>query len=121
MVEENPDVDALFKALADPVRRTILTHLTDGPATVGDLANPLAMSFAGASKHVAILVDARLVTKTRKGRQQICTLRPEPLQQVQAWLDQYATFWTDHLDHLETALNAAHPPDQSHPQIKERE
>lgn len=110
MVEENADIDSLFKALADPARREILGRLAGGPATVGDLAEPLEMSLAGASKHIAILVEARLVEKTRSGRQQICTLRPKPLAEVQAWLDQYAAFWTDRLDRLEMALNAAHPP-----------
>lgn len=112
MVEEEA-LDDLFKALADPARRSILTQLSRGPATVGDLAAPLDMSFAGASKHVTILVEARLVTKTRSGRQQICTLRPQPLAHVRSWLDRYATFWTERLDTLETTLNAAHPPKES--------
>lgn len=104
MVESLPNLDPLFKALSDPARRTILATLTEGPATVGDLAEPLDMSLAGASKHVNILVEARLVEKRKVGRQQICRLNAKPMRELRDWLDQYSKFWTAHLDALEIAV-----------------
>lgn len=105
MVEQQPDIDSVFKALADPARRAILAQLSSGPARIGDLAAPLDMSFAGASKHVGILVGARLVQKEKIGRNQVCSLNPEPLADVRDWLDHYAAFWTSRLDTLEAAVS----------------
>lgn len=104
MVERQSDLDPVFKALADPARRAILTQLASGPAAVGDIAAPLDMSFAGASKHVNVLVEARLVQKRKDGRRQLCSLNPEPLAEVRDWLDTYARFWSQRLDALEGAL-----------------
>lgn len=105
MVEQQPHIDSVFKALADPARRAILAQLSEGPARIGDLAAPLDMSFAGASKHVGILVDAQLVQKEKVGRSQVCSLNPEPLADVRAWLDRYAVFWAARLDTLEAAVS----------------
>lgn len=104
MVDHKHNMDALFKALADPARRHILTALTEGPATVGDLAAPLDMSFAGASKHVTVLVEAKLIQKHKSGRTQICRLNAAPMRELRNWLDQYSQFWNARLDALEIAV-----------------
>ncbi len=104
MVEYQADLDKVIKAIADPVRRRILFSLKSGPATVGELAKPHSMTFAGAAKHVNVLVDADLVQKKRVGRQQLCALNAKPMRAIQDWLDSYADFWNDRLDALETAV-----------------
>lgn len=106
MVEQNTDadLDRAFKALADPARRMVLQRLQSGPASIGDLASPLDMSFAGAAKHIAVLVEAGLVEKQKVGRQQICRLNPDAMRQAYNWMHRYAAFWTDHLHKLEQAV-----------------
>ena len=104
MVEYTSDLDQLFQALADPTRRAILTRLSEGPATIGNLARPLDMSFAGASKHVDVLVKSKLVDKRKVGRQQICRLNAEPMRELRDWLNQYSKFWSARLDALELAI-----------------
>lgn len=97
-------LDTTFTALADPTRRGMLAELMLGERSVGELAAPYAMSFAGAAKHVAMLERAGLVERRRAGRQQLCRLRPEPLREADAWLRQWETFWTARLDTLEALL-----------------
>lgn len=106
VVEDQAYMDRLFKALSDPARRQILSTLTEGPATVGELAAPLDMSFAGASKHVNVLVEARLVRKRKIGRSQVCRLDAAPMRALRDWLDTYAEFWSGCLDALEEAVRA---------------
>jgi DNA-binding transcriptional ArsR family regulator len=104
MVEQNDPLDTVLKAVADPVRRRLLQELSNGPKTVSELAAPLEMSFAGASKHLGILIKADLVTQQKQGRERLCSLNARPLQELQGWLDHYTTFWTGRLDALEQAL-----------------
>jgi len=104
MVENNDTIGIVARAIADPVRRQILTELKSGPATVGQLGAPHDMTFAGVAKHLKILVDARLVKKTKAGRQQICTLDASTMRSLQAWLQEYEEFWDERLDALEAAV-----------------
>ncbi len=97
-------LDATFHALADPTRRGILAALKRGEKSIGELANPYAMSFAGASKHVQVLERAGLITRRKVGRTQICRLEAAPLAEAEAWLQQWAEFWTTRLDTLETLI-----------------
>ncbi|WP_034158259.1 ArsR/SmtB family transcription factor [Sphingomonas sp. ERG5] len=101
-------LDATFAALSDPTRRAMLASMAGGERSIGELAAPHAMSFAGASKHVKALERAGLVERRKAGRTQLCRLRTEPLQEAQAWLRQWEQFWTIRLDALE-ALIAADP------------
>ena len=68
MVEQHAHLDAVFHALADPTRRAMLGQLAERELTIGELATPFSMSFAGASKHVRVLENAGLVTRTIQGR-----------------------------------------------------
>src|SRR5207249_4218862 len=72
-------LDATFHALADPTRRAMLANLARGERSIGELAEPFAMSFAGAAKHVKVLEEAGLVARRKVGRMQMCSLSPEPL------------------------------------------
>lgn len=97
-------LDATFHALSDPTRRGMLATLTLGEKSIGALAEPLAMSFAGASKHVKVLEGAGLVTRRKVGRTQLCRLNPTPLAEAEQWLKQWETFWNTRLDTLEALL-----------------
>ena len=108
MVEQLPEpLDAVFQALADPTRRAMLRRLAEQELSVGELAAPFAMSFAGASKHVKALERAGLVRRTVKGRRHLCRLEPAPLAAADDWLGFYRRFWDGRLDMLEQALRRA--------------
>ena len=102
MVENR--LDATFRALADPTRRGMLANLALGEKSIGELAEPFRMSFAGASKHVKVLESAGLVARRRAGRKQICTLRAEPLAEAEKWLKQWEKFWAVRLDRLQALV-----------------
>lgn len=97
-------LDATFHALSDPTRRGMLASLMLGEKSVGELAQPYAMSFAGASKHIGVLERAGLVERRKAGRQQLCRLRAEPLAEADRWLRQWEQFWNARLDTLEALL-----------------
>ena len=93
-------MDAVFHALAHDARRVMLGRLAVGELTVGQLAEPLAMTLAAASKHVKVLERAGLVHRTVDGRRHVCRLEPGPLADAYAWLRFYERFWTGRLDAL---------------------
>ncbi len=93
-----------FAALADPTRRAMLANLMSGERSVGELAAPFAMSFAGAAKHVGVLERAGLVERRKAGRQQLCRLKAGPLAEADSWLRQWEVFWTNSLDRLEAII-----------------
>ncbi len=98
-------IDVTFQALADPTRRAMLARLAQGEVSIGELAEPFAMSFAGASKHVATLEKAGLIERRRHGRHYLCKLRAAPLEEAQAWLSQWEAHWTRRLDRLEALIS----------------
>jgi DNA-binding transcriptional ArsR family regulator len=106
MVEHSTHLDAVFHALADPTRRAMLGQLAERELTIGELATPFEMSFAGASKHVRVLEGAGLVTRTIRGRMHLCRLEAARLAEADAWLRRYERFWTEKLDSLEALLRA---------------
>ena len=104
MVEER--LDTTFRALADPTRRGMLASLALGDKSIGELAEPLHMSFAGASKHVKVLEDAGLVARRKEGRNQIIRLEAGPLEEAERWLRQWEKFWNVRLDRLQALVEA---------------
>jgi DNA-binding transcriptional ArsR family regulator len=101
-------LDATFAALADPTRRAILDRLRRGEATVGELAEPHAMSLPAVSRHLKVLERAGLVNKGRDAQWRPCRLDAGPLREVDAWLRDYRAFFSGRLDRLEAQLTA--PP-----------
>ena len=99
-------LDTIFAALADPTRRAMLATLSGGERSIGELAAPHAMSFAGAAKHVKALERAGLVERRKVGRRQLCRLQAEPLREAEVWLRQWEKFWTERLDVLDALLKA---------------
>ena len=106
MVEQFAHLDAVFHALADPTRRAMLGQLAERELTIGELATPFSMSFAGASKHVRVLENAGLVTREIRGRTHLCRLQAARLAEANEWLRRYERFWNDRLDTLESLLRA---------------
>lgn len=107
MVErDSQTLDTIFHALGDATRRAMLGKLAAGERTVGELAEPFAMSLAAASKHIKVLEKAGLVRRDVRGRTHHCSLEPVPLASADQWLGMYRRFWTDRLDTLEQLLRA---------------
>lgn len=94
------DLDAVFAALAHPIRRSIIERLSAGECTVGDLAEPHDVSLPAISRHLRVLEDAGLLEQTPDGRVRRCQLNAQPLSAAFGWLVQYRLFWEDALDAL---------------------
>jgi DNA-binding transcriptional ArsR family regulator len=91
----------VFAALADSTRRGILESLSSGgDVAVSELAAPHDMSLPGFMKHLKVLEDAGLVSRTKEGRVVSCTLEAQPMKQASAWMARYEKFWTEKLDSL---------------------
>jgi DNA-binding transcriptional ArsR family regulator len=94
-----------FAALSDPTRRAMIERLSHGPASVHGLTEPFALSQQMISKHIAYLVRARIVIKTKRGRESVCTLRPEAIKTVRDWAFNYRRFWEESFDKLEVVVS----------------
>ncbi len=99
-------LSSTLSALADPTRRAILQKLTQGDATVSELAEPHDMSLAAVSKHLKVLETAGLISRGRQAQWRPCHLEAAPLQAVADWVENYRVFWERNLeslgDYLET-------------------
>jgi DNA-binding transcriptional ArsR family regulator len=100
-----PDpLSATFAALADPTRRAILARLSQGEATVTELAEPFDMSMPAISKHLKVLERAGLIERGREAQWRPCRLQAEPLKQVEGWVEQYRAHWEQRFDRLDAYL-----------------
>jgi DNA-binding transcriptional ArsR family regulator len=97
----SPNLDRVLGAVSDPTRRAILDRLSHGPARISDLAAPFSMSLTGFCKHVRVLEKARLVRRTRRGRDNTLALSRQPLRHASRWFLKYEQFWNVRLDRLE--------------------
>jgi DNA-binding transcriptional ArsR family regulator len=97
-------LDAVFGALADPTRRAILTRLTSGDATVGELCAPFAMSQPAVSRHLRVLEDAGLISRTRRATARLSHLEAQPLRAATSWLAAYRDYWEQSFDQLDDLL-----------------
>jgi DNA-binding transcriptional ArsR family regulator len=94
-------MDRTFSALADPTRRHVLLRLKDEPGlSVSELARPCSLKLPGMMKHLDVLSDAGLITRTKTGRTVSVHLSVEPMREAMAWLNRYERFWTVSLDRL---------------------
>ena len=100
VVERLDALDGVFHALAHTTRRDMVARLAEGELTVGELAEPLEISLAAASKHIVVLERAGLVRRTVLGRRHVCRLDPQPLARADAWLQYYQRYWSEQLDAL---------------------
>ena len=100
-----PDgLSAVFGALADPTRRAILARLAEGDATVGELAAPFRVSQPAISRHLRVLEQAGLVSRSRRATARLSHLEAEPLREATAWLAGYQAFWNERHDRLDALL-----------------
>ena len=97
-------LDETFAALSDPTRRAMVERLSRGSASVHGLTEPFALSQQMISKHIATLVRARLVVKTKRGRESVCMLRPEAIKTVSDWAMNYRQFWEESFDKLDVVV-----------------
>jgi len=93
-----------LSALADPTRRAIVARLAQGEATVSELAAPFAMSMPAVSKHLRVLERAGLVEQGRDAQFRPRRLRPDPLREIDGWLEHYRRYWDESLDRLDVYL-----------------
>jgi len=100
-------MDALsqtLSALADPTRRAILARLSQGQATVNELAEPFDISLPAISRHLKVLEAAGLIRRGREAQWRPCQLNAEPLRQVDGWLGRYRKFWEGSFDRMDAYL-----------------
>ena len=97
-------LDAVFGALADPTRRAILARLKDGEASVAELAAPFAVSQPAVSRHLKVLEQAGLISRSRQATVRLSHLRAEPLRNATQWLAGYREFWTESFERLDELL-----------------
>ena len=108
-------LDAVFAALADPTRRTILSMLLEDDMAVTDVAEPFAMSLAGISKHLSILAGAGLITQEKRGRVKWCKLEPDALRSASVWNKGFGQFEPVNLDAFQRYLTAEQAVDDEMP------
>ncbi|CAN7180899.1 metalloregulator ArsR/SmtB family transcription factor [Phenylobacterium sp. LjRoot164] len=93
-----------FQALADPTRRAILARLALGEASVSDLAEPFEISLPAVSRHLKVLEQAGLVSRTREAQWRPCQLNAGPLKQAAGWIDHYRRFWDASFERMDEYL-----------------
>ena len=101
---------AVLGAIAEPTRRLILDAVRDGERSVGDLVEIVGMHQPGVSRHLKVLRDAGLVTVRRDAQRRLYRLRPEPLKELDDWLEPYRAEWANRLDALERHLERSTTP-----------
>jgi DNA-binding transcriptional ArsR family regulator len=99
-------LNLVFGALADPIRRAILTRLAEGDATVAELAAPFSVSQPAISRHLKVLEHAGLISRTRRATARLSHLDAEPLREVTTWLAGYQRFWDERHERLDELLVA---------------
>jgi DNA-binding transcriptional ArsR family regulator len=109
MVKYSTSLDATFSALSDPTRRTILSTLRRGHASVTELARPHDISMPAILKHLNVLEQAGLIEQRKTGRVRMCRLTVGPMQQAADWLSLYRAFWENQLDNLGRFLERTDP------------
>ncbi|MGH2586535.1 MAG: ArsR/SmtB family transcription factor [Dehalococcoidia bacterium] len=97
-------LSTVFGALADPTRRAILTRLTEGDATVAELAAPFKVSQPAISRHLKVLEHAGLISRSRRATARLSHLEAETLREATAWLARYQEYWDESYDRLDALL-----------------
>src|SRR6266700_2539528 len=108
-VKYTKGMESVFEVIAEPNRRAILSLLVSSQQSVGEIERQLRMSQPTVSKHLRVLRDAGFVESTVDAQHRLYRLKPEPLQELDAWLAQFRRFWKAHVDALERHLDRTHP------------
>ncbi len=104
MIQPADTLSLTLSALADPTRRAILARLSQGEATVNELAEPFDISLPAISRHLKVLEGAGLITRSREAQWRPCKLEAEPLRQLDGWLSKYRRFWEGSFDRMDVYL-----------------
>jgi DNA-binding transcriptional ArsR family regulator len=104
------ELSRVFSALADPTRRQILVRLSQGQATVGELAEPFSISLPAISRHLKVLEQAGLISRDRRAQWRTNTLRADRLQEATTWIEHVRRLWDERFDRLDAYLNAVKDP-----------
>jgi DNA-binding transcriptional ArsR family regulator len=104
-------LSTVFGALADPTRRAILARLAGGDLAVRDVAAPFPMSQPAISRHLKVLEDAGLISRSRRATARLSHLEAEPLRDATAWLARYQAYWDERYDQLDELLAKLQRPD----------
>jgi DNA-binding transcriptional ArsR family regulator len=110
MLQHSAALDSVFQALADPTRRAMVERLTRGPASVSELASPLAMSLSAVVQHLAVLEQSGLVRTAKVGRVRTCQVEPTVLRTAESWIAERRTTWERRFDRLGAFLAADSSP-----------
>ena len=113
-------MDSSFAIVAEPNRRAILGLLLSSERSVGEIERKLRLSQPSVSKHLRVLRDAGFVESRVEAQPRVYRLRPEPLMELDQWLDPFRQFWSKHVDALERHLDRVAEPEQSPPVKKRR-
>ena len=97
-------LSVIFSALADPTRRAILARLSEGDATVSELAEPFDISLPAISRHLKVLEAAGLISRSRTAQWRSSSLQAAPLRDATEWMERYRQFWDESLDRLDAHL-----------------
>ena len=109
-----------FTALSDPTRRAILAKLARGEANVKDLARPFAMSAPAISKHLKVLENAGLISRSREAQWRPCRIEADGLKQVSDWVSEYRQFWEASFDRLDAYLKTMTQKSKKKPLKKDK-
>ena len=113
--QKTPDqLSRIFLALAHPIRRKIISILTDGDASVSKLAEPFDVSLVAVTKHLKILEKAGLITRSRDKQLRLSHLQVSPLKEVFSWIEDYRQFWDESLDKLEETIEEQKKKEKKH-------
>src|SRR6476646_275661 len=104
ITRSDDDLDAMFAALADPTRRSIVAHLTRGDATVNELAEPFAISVQAVSRHIQVLERAGLISRGRHRQTRPCRLEADALRAATDWIEDQRRVWSERFDRLDQHL-----------------
>ncbi len=107
MLQQKPDLDRLFHALADPTRRAIVERLAAGPAAASDLAQPMAMTLTAVMQHLGVLEESRLIKTRKDGRRRICSLDEFGVMAIEDWIAHRRAQWEQRFDRLGDVLARA--------------
>jgi DNA-binding transcriptional ArsR family regulator len=102
-------MESVFEIIAEPNRRSILSLLVASQQSVGEIERQLGMPQPAVSKHLRVLRDAGFVEATVDAQRRLYRLKPEPFQEVEAWLEQFRRYWSTHVDALERYLDRMDP------------
>ncbi|WP_041544721.1 MULTISPECIES: ArsR/SmtB family transcription factor [Chelativorans] len=113
MAKHSGHLDGIFQALADPTRRAVLMRLGNGPASIGELAEPFDMALPSFMRHIQFLQNSGWINTRKEGRVRICTLEKQQFAIVEDWLSEQRALWNARTDRLEQFVTSKQNKDNS--------